>query len=321
MTARRSDRSQRVPESGHKSSSVPGTAARARPLGHTAAPAVTFRAPDGFELTGHWHQPQRPVAAVAIAPATGVSQRFYARFAAWLAEHQIAALTFDYRGVGRSRTGSLRRLTADFSHWAQDIDGALGWLREQGIGRRVLLGHSSGGFLAPACPEAHSLERLVLVGAQSAYWRDWPLRIRLPMALLWHGVMPVVTSAVGYFPGRTLRLGEDLPRGVAMEWATRPWRDPFDREEMMRGYASALPPVTLAATTDDAFATAQALERVAKRLTGTRVTVRRIAPAEVGRVRLGHFGLFEDPLGRPAWPLIGALLFPDLFAGESVSPR
>jgi predicted alpha/beta hydrolase len=279
---------------------------------------VSIRAPDGFELTGHWYCPEETVAAVAIAPATGVSQRYYARFAAWLAEqHRIAALTFDYRGVGRSRPRSLRRFTADFSHWAQDIDGALAWLREHGVARRALLGHSSGGFLAPACPEAHKLERLVLVGAQTAYWRDWPMRMRFPMAFLWHGFMPVITTAVGFFPGRALRLGEDLPRGVAMDWATRPWRDPFERAEMEHGYASALPPVTLAAATDDAFATAAALERVAKRLTATRVTVRRIEPSEVGRVRLGHFGLFQDPLGRPAWPLIGGLLFPDLFEGGS----
>jgi predicted alpha/beta hydrolase len=288
-----------------------------RPPAKAPAPSVKFRSPDGVELTGHWYRPANPIAAVAISSATGVSQRFYARFAAWLAEHGVAALTFDYRGVGSSRSGSLKQLHADFSHWAHDIDGALAWLRGQGIARRALLGHSSGGFLAPACPEARRIERLVLVGAQSAYWRDWPLRMRLPMAALWHGVMPVVTSAVGYFPGRRLRLGEDLPRGVAMDWATRPWRDPFDREEMARGYASELPPVTLAAATDDAFATPAALERVARRLTATTVTVRRIEPTEVGRVRLGHFGLFEDPRGRPAWPLLGALLFPDLFAGGS----
>lgn len=302
-----------------RSNRTPDAAGHARP--GASAPAVTFRAPDGVELGGHWHRPAAPRAAVAISAATGVPQRFYSRFAAWLAEHGVAALTFDYRGVGSSRAGNLKQLHADFSHWAQDIDGALAWVREQGIGRRALLGHSVGGFLAPACPEARRLERLVLVGAQSAYWRDWPLRMRLPMAMLWHGVMPVVTSAVGYFPGRRLRLGEDLPRGVAMEWATRPWRDPFDREEMARGYASALPPVTLAAATDDAFATSAALDRVAKRLTATQVTVRRIAPAEVGRVKLGHFGLFADPLGRPAWPLLGALLFPDLFPEPSVPAR
>lgn len=301
--------------------SSPDSAARAE-APHAGVPAaapgvpVRFAAADGFELGGDWHRPGDAVAAVAIAPAAGVSQRFYGRFAAWLAERRVAALTFDFRGVGRSRPRRLRRFAADFSHWVADLDGALAWLAAQGIARRALLGHSVGGFIAPAASRARELERLVLVGSQTAYWRDWPARVRIPMALVWHGVMPVVTGAVGYFPGRALRLGEDLPRGIAMEWALRPWRDPFEREELARGYAAPLPPVTLAAAADDTFATPAALARVAKRLTATQVTLRRIEPAEVGRVRLGHFGLFHDPLGRPAWPLVGRLLFPDLFGEE-----
>ena len=39
--------------------------------------------------------------------------------------------------------------------------------------------------------------------------------------------MPAVTALLGYFPGRALRLGDDLPRGVAMQWARR--RAPFVR--------------------------------------------------------------------------------------------
>ena len=41
------------------------------------------------------------------------------------------------------------------------------------------------------------------------------------MAVLWHGVMPLVTRVVGYFPAQILGLGEDIPAGVAMQWAAR----------------------------------------------------------------------------------------------------
>ena len=43
-----------------------------------------------------------------IVLAMGVSQEYYADFANWLALHGYAAITFDYRGMGHSRHGSLR---------------------------------------------------------------------------------------------------------------------------------------------------------------------------------------------------------------------
>jgi predicted alpha/beta hydrolase len=44
--------------------------------------------------------------AIMTAGATAVPQRFYADFAKYLAAHDCAVLTFDYRGVGDSRPNS-----------------------------------------------------------------------------------------------------------------------------------------------------------------------------------------------------------------------
>ena len=52
-------------------------------------------------------------------PAMGVSQEYYAGFANWLALHGYAAITFDYRGMGHSRHGSLRGFEADIFDWAK----------------------------------------------------------------------------------------------------------------------------------------------------------------------------------------------------------
>ena len=38
-----------------------------------------------------------------IVPAMGVDQRYYAAFASWLADQGYFVVTFDYRGMGRSR--------------------------------------------------------------------------------------------------------------------------------------------------------------------------------------------------------------------------
>ena len=65
--------------------------------------AVTIECTDDIALSGLLYKPlNSPVAAVMIAPATGIKQGFYTRFATFLAEQSIAVLTFDNRGIGDS---------------------------------------------------------------------------------------------------------------------------------------------------------------------------------------------------------------------------
>jgi predicted alpha/beta hydrolase len=280
-------------------------AVRAAPVTGPGQPLV-LRATDGVELAATAYAARVPArATLVVAAATGVPMGFYRRFALWAAGQGVSVLCFDYRGVGRSRPARLRGFEADFSHWAQDIDAALSHALATSEAPVSVVGHSIGGFLAPAALHAPRAHRLVLVGAQSAYWRDWPHPQRWPMAALWHVAMPAVTAACGFFPGRALRMGEDLPRGVAMQWATRPWRDPLAAGLLAERYARVLPPLHLVAATDDVFATEAALGRVQAAL-GGRATRHRIEPASLGRARLGHFALFRES-GQGWWPQLLAL--------------
>jgi predicted alpha/beta hydrolase len=277
--------------------------------------ALTLQATDGQCLAAHWHAAallpgQAARGTVVLAPATGVPQGFYLRFAQWLNTQGVNALRFDFRGTAASRPAKLRGFVADFSHWALDLDAALAFALAQGGPRVSLVGHSIGGFLAPVAAHAVKLHRLVLVGAQSAYWRDFPLPQRWPMALMWHGVLPAVTQLVGYFPGRALRLGEDLPRGVALAWAARPWRDPWDVAEVGEGYARTLPQTHLMAADDDAFATPAAMARVARRLCATETQTHTIATGTEGPPRIGHFGPFRSACAAQVWPRLLALALP-----------
>ena len=280
----------------------------------TPAQPITLNAADGQPLAAHWHpaRGEGPAIGVAVlAPATGVPQAFYTRFAHWLAAQGVHSLRFDFRGTAASRPLRLRGFEAGFAHWTQDLDAAFGHALAQADGLPVsLIGHSIGGFLGPVAPRAAQLHRLLLVGAQSAYWRDFRVRQRLPMALLWHGLMPLATGLVGYFPGRALRLGEDLPRGVAMQWAARPWRDPWHEAPVATGYARALPPVHLIAADDDPFATPAALARVAKHLSGIRPKLHTILTGHEGPARIGHFDVFRPPCAPQVWPRLLQLAFP-----------
>src|SRR3954468_12466024 len=88
------------------------------------APPAAFRslelpALDGVPLTARHFAPSLPARGAAlIVPAMGVPQSFYEAFATWLAG-DLHVVTFDYRGTGLSRRGSLRGLRADIFDWAR----------------------------------------------------------------------------------------------------------------------------------------------------------------------------------------------------------
>jgi predicted alpha/beta hydrolase len=274
---------------------------------------LDLTAPDGFVLgaTLHGAAPNAGVPRVAVlCPGGGVPARVYRRFASWLAARGLPVLTFDYRGIGRSRPAAPRGFDAAFEDWAdQDCATAIAWLRRSYPGAELIgIAHSIGGLILAGAPGAEQIERFVLIGVHTAYYRDYHSRWRWPMTLMWHGVMPALAGVFGYFPGRALRMGEDLPATFARQWAGRRTPD-FEtgnarlaaclaRSGALRGRALAL---TFA---DDGFATARGTRRVLERLPGIVAEHRVIAPREAGLKKIGHFGFFrpsaEQALWRPA---------------------
>jgi predicted alpha/beta hydrolase len=176
---------------------------------------------DGYALAATLHEPSRwPSVVAVISAAPGVPQASYQRFAAFLSLQGMAALTFDYRGVGLSRPASLKGFTASLQDWGtQDLAGAIDWLADRFEGARLfVVGHGLGGGLVGLADNNHLLRGLVGVGAGSGDWRLWPRPRRWGRALLWSVLVPALTRVCGYLPGRKLGLG-DLPAGVARELA------------------------------------------------------------------------------------------------------
>lgn len=291
-------------------------------MNSAAAPhPVPFAAADGYPLNGRMWCPdaddgRRP--AVLICCATGVAARYYGRFAAWMAGHGFPVLTFDYRGVGESRHGSLRGLRATKHDWgALDTDAAIRTLAARFPGRRLVgVGHSIGGFCLGTAPSNVRLSRLLLVGSQYAYWPDYAPRQRLGYLLRWHVAMPVMALLMGYFPGKRLGWLEDLPRGVALEWGLRLWPD-FDRlyrclpgaqgrpdggaaRAALAGYRGE---VLACAATDDPYATPAAMGRLLAWFAGARTRHVQVLPERFGHARIGHFAPFHSDMAGTLWPL------------------
>jgi predicted alpha/beta hydrolase len=259
--------------------------------------------------------------AVLIAPAMGVAQDFYAPLAGWLAERGFRALSFDYRGSGRSRTRPLRGLDADVLTWARlDAGAALAALRARAGDVPLLwLGHSLGGQIVPFVPGHEAIARIVAVAAGSGYWRQNAPALRRKVWLFWWGAAPLLTPLFGYFPGRRLGMVGDLPRGVIEQW--RRWcmhpeyaagAEPGARE----AYAAVRAPITAIGFADDEMLSRASIEALLAAYRGAATALRFVAPAEVGLARIGHFGFFRAER-RALWE---ALLAPAL-AADDEAPR
>lgn len=252
-----------------------------------------------------------PARAATLCGGAAIPARAYRHFAAWLAARGVPLLTYDNRGVGASRPARMSGFHAGFEDWSDyDSAAAIAWLRERYPGAELIgIGHSIGGFVLASARNAELLGRFLFVATHTGYWGDYHPRWRWPMALMWHGLMPALTRLCGYFPGRALGLGADIPADFAGQWARR--RTPAVRYEGERAAACLarcrrLCSRALALTfTDDGFATAQGTRRVLEHLPGVAAEHRVIAPRDAGLASIGHFGFFRASAERSLWPAVG----------------
>jgi len=218
---------------------------------------------DGLPVAARYFAPETSAdsvrGAVLIVSAMGVGQDYYADFAHWLSRHGYAALTFDYRGMGHSRRGSLRGFSANIFDWAKlDCDAAA---------RRLTL--------------------------RCYVW--W----------LWYVIVPLTLPLFGYFPGRRLKKVGDLPHGVMAQWRRwclhREYSVGVEGEPVRRLFAQVTAPIVSLSFTDDEFMSAQNTASLHGFYTNAPRTMKRIAPAEAGVRRIGHFGFFRRHVAETLW--------------------
>lgn len=265
--------------------------------------SIRISAADGYALGGTVFDGGRgPV--VVVSGATGVHQRYYARFAAWLASEGATVITFDYRGIGESRPFRLRGFEARVRDWGEhDLEGVLRFASEAFPRRALrLVGHSVGGQLLGLAPSVARASGVMTVASQSGYWGHWPLPTKVAFAGLWYGLMPLTSSLVGYFPGK-LGVGEDLPRGVAQEWARwcRSAGYFTDHGVSPDGFARLRAPVLAFSFTDDPYAPKPAVDWLHGLLSSASVERAHLAPGDLGVRAVGHFGFFRDSFRDSLW--------------------
>lgn len=271
-------------------------------LGAAVAP-LTLVTEDGYPLAATRYRARAVLrGVVVIAPAAGVRMRYYAAFAEFLASQGFEVVTWDWRGTGDSRheCGPRdRRLT--MRAWGTcDLTAAIGWAARRENGAPVfLVGHSFGGQALGLAANADRVSRAVLVTAQHGWVGHWPLRDRLLLRPLWHVAMPALASTLGRFPSSWFGLGEDLPRGVAHDWAA--WGRRREHLGTWSGHAALRLPLLAYSFSDDRFAPPAAVAALIRTYSRAAVRRRHLHPAELGVEAIGHWGFFRLGLVPTLW--------------------
>ena len=299
---------------------APGRArSKARLLEMTApetSQKVEILCADGVVLGGNfWRPAGEPEAVVVINAATGVLARYYHRYARWLADAGFAVLTYDYRGIGASRPPDVRTCGYRWQDWGEcDFPAAAALAQRMAPGVRLqVVGHSFGGFIPGMSAAGTDVERILTVGAQYACWRDYLASARARLFLKWHVAMPFLSMIFGFFPGRYLNWLEDLPKGVALQWASvgRRWESriaPDERARLLQRFEAVSAPILAIVLSDDELATPASVDRglaYYRCSTRTRTVIR---PSDFDQLSIGHFGFFHDRNRAVLWPVTTAWL-------------
>ncbi|MDC6363627.1 MULTISPECIES: alpha/beta fold hydrolase [Flavobacteriaceae] len=266
---------------------------------------------DHFQIIATlWETSGIPKGYVQINPGTGIPQHFYRHFAKYLAQRGYIVITFDYRGIGLSKPKTLKRFVATIIHWGIDIDAVLDWgIKNYPSLKKTVVGHSMGGQLIGILKNAHKIDNALLIASGTGYWKDMPKSpMKYFMPLLWHVYMPLSTLIYGYANAKLIGRGENLPKGVALQWrrwclSANYWEIDFGKTINQDTFNDLSGNIKSYVFSDDKITSKKSAEKLLKYFTKAEKSVALLNPVDFGLERTGHLGFFSRN-SQPLWEYV-----------------
>jgi len=244
-----------------------------------------------------------------ISSATGVKQGFYKKFADFVSTNGITVITFDYSGIGLSLNKPIKQIKSSASDWGKnDLDSVIKFTKENYPNAKItLLGHSIGGQIIGLSKSSSEVQKIILVSAQSGYWKMWKGFDRLKMWANWNILFPVFINLFGYMPSKRFSGMENLPKNVAKQWSG--WgRKPnylFDEvSEQDLFFKNITVSVTAISIEDDFYAPKNAVDFLTGKYENAEITKLHLRPTEYDTNAIGHFGIFQKRFEKTIWKLL-----------------
>jgi predicted alpha/beta hydrolase len=265
---------------------------------------------DGYRLAATLYVPRgrKRKAVVQLNSAIGIGRDFYKTYANFLASRGFHVVLYDYRGMGDSKDAGWEGGAPCLQDWGEkDLAGVIEWISSEFPQHRlVCVSHSSGGTLLGLAHNNWRVWAQLAIASHSGYWRNFSLRYWPRLWLRWFILIPLWARVLGRYPMHQSNYSEDLPVGVALDWA-RWCRTPGyisgERKrpegKFFRNYRGRM---RFYAFEDDVYyAPIEAVRALAADFDNADVQILRLAPEHLGMKQIGHFGFFSADTPEPAW--------------------
>lgn len=244
-----------------------------------------------------------------IASATGVKQEYYQKFSEYLSDNGVSVITFDYQGIGRSLTRPIKEFNNNAADWGKhDLENVIQFvIKNHPSSKKVILGHSIGGQLIGLAKSSTKVDKIILVAAQSGYWKFWKGIDKIKMWFNWYILFPVLLNLFGYLNSKKLSGMENLPKKVAEQW--RNWgKNPDylqnDKSIGLKYYDKIELDISAFSIEDDDFAPQKAVEWMTNQYRNSNLKSTHLKPTDFGVKKIGHFGVFKDKLKNTVWEIL-----------------
>jgi predicted alpha/beta hydrolase len=269
---------------------------------------LRIHAADGYPLSVTSYIPRSSNGhVILINSATGVKQKFYGDFATHLALQGFRVFTYDYRGIGNSKPSTLKNFGASMHEWGTlDYHAVLKYVFLTYTDcETTVIGHSVGGQIIGMSPLSENVDRFVMIGAQTPYVKNFGGGFnKIKLLFFWYLLIPVLTRLFGYFPASRLGLFEDLPEGVAGQWAdwARSKNFLFDELPFMKQRFNGLRQDSLMISfADDTYAPEGAVKDLMGHYKNMDWSHWHLTPNDLGQRSVGHFSVFKSSVGFHTW--------------------
>lgn len=273
---------------------------------------VRITAEDGLQLSAMLREPTgTPIGFIQINSGTGIPQRFYSHFAAYLTGKGYVTVTFDYRGIGQSKPMKLRGFKATNFEWGElDMTAILDWGIDHYPGlEKIVIGHSIGGQLIGVMKNADRIDRTYIIASGTGFWKDMPMGLlKMMMPILWNVYIPLTTTICGYGAAKKIKQGENLPKGVALQWrkwctSENYWESDFNNSINAKSFENLSGSLTSISFTDDKIISEKAKNHLLGYYKNVSKEIKVISPKDIGINQIGHFGFFSRK-SKELWKLI-----------------
>lgn len=161
-------------------------------------------------------------AVYIIFPAMGVRASYYEPFAIALATEHKVVVTADLRGNGHSSIRPSKNISFGYADMLdQDYTSIITTIKKMFPENPLyLIGHSLGGQLAALYIAKYKtqVDGLILIASCSVYYKAYE-GMAAYKTLFFTQLFSVVSSVVGYFPGKKIGFGDLEAKGVMKDWS------------------------------------------------------------------------------------------------------